>query len=51
VQEYFANDLEEIQRRDTIKTKYAEDNNIPLVRIPYWDYDNIETILEGTLKV
>ena len=51
VQEYFANDLEEIQRRDAIKTKYAEDNNIRLIRIPYWDYDNIETILEGILKV
>ena len=51
VQEYFANDLEEIQRRDAIKTKYAEDNNIRLIRIPYWDYDNIETILESILKV
>lgn len=31
--------------RDTIKTKYCEDNNIKLIRIPYWDFDRIEEIL------
>lgn len=33
--------LEEIQKRDVIKNKYALDNNIPLVRIPYTERNNI----------
>ena len=31
--------------RDTIKTIYCKENNIKLIRIPYWDFDNIEEIL------
>ena len=38
------------QERDKIKTKYCIDNNIKLIRIPYWDYDNIENILDKELK-
>lgn len=33
--------LEERQIRDKKKNKWALDNNIPLVRIPYWERDNI----------
>ena len=32
-----------------IKTNYAKDNNIKLIRIPYWNYDEIETILDKQL--
>ena len=35
--------------RDTIKTVYCKENNIKLIRIPYWDFDNIEEILEKEL--
>ena len=35
--------------RDTIKTVYCKENNIKLIRIPYWDFDNIEKILEKEL--
>ena len=35
--------------RDTIKTIYCEENNIKLIRIPYWNFDNIEEILEKEL--
>ena len=35
--------------RDTIKTIYCKENNIKLIRIPYWDFDNIEEILEKEL--
>lgn len=35
---------------DDIKTKYCEDNNIKLIRIPYWDFDKIEGILKLELK-
>ena len=31
--------------RDTIKNTYCKKNNIKLIRIPYWDFDNIEKIL------
>lgn len=39
----------ELQIRDNIKKKFCEDNNIPLKIIPYWDYDNIEKILQDYL--
>lgn len=37
------------QRRDAIKTKYCEENDIILLRIPYWEKDNIESILNDWL--
>jgi hypothetical protein len=37
------------QQNDQIKNQYCKDNNIPLLRIPYWEFDNIETILEEWL--
>lgn len=33
--------LESRQKRDKIKNEYAINHNIPLVRIPYWERDNI----------
>lgn len=30
---------------DTIKNEYCKTNNIKLIRIPYWEFDNIENIL------
>ena len=36
--------------RDTIKTIYCKENNIKLIRIPYWDFDRIEEILEKELE-
>ena len=41
--------LEDRQRRDAIKTKYCEENDIILLRIPYWEKDNIESILSDWL--
>jgi len=34
------------KKHDAIKNYYANSNNIRLVRIPYWDIENIEEILE-----
>jgi len=39
--------LEDCQRRDKIKTEWAKANNIPLLRIPYWDFDRIEELIEA----
>ena len=33
--------LEDNQKRDKEKNKYALSHNIPLIRIPYWERDNI----------
>ena len=47
------NSLEAQQERDNRKNKWAIDNNIPLVRIPYWERDKItlEMILGSTYEV
>lgn len=34
-----------IIKRDKIKEKYCKDNEISLLIIPYWEFDNIESIL------
>lgn len=37
------------QERDELKNQWFKENNIPLLRIPYWNYDNIEDILNKKL--
>lgn len=52
--EWANKNFETYQLRDSIKDQYCKDNNIPLLRIPYWDYNNIDKILSDfldTLKV
>ena len=39
--------LEDCQLRDKIKDDWAKANNIPLLRIPYWDFDRIEELIEA----
>lgn len=34
---------------DKIKNQYCMDNKIPLIRIPYWEFNSIEYILENVL--
>lgn len=43
-------EFEKTKNRDKEKNKYCKDNNIKLLRIPYWEFDNIENILEQTLS-
>ncbi|MDA3855496.1 MAG: hypothetical protein PF569_04515, partial [Candidatus Woesearchaeota archaeon] len=38
------------QKHDKIKTNYCKDNNIPLLRIPYWEFDNLEKIITEYLE-
>lgn len=44
---------ERTQKNDKIKTQYAQDNNIPLIRIPYTDFDILDKqyILERILNI
>ena len=46
-------ELQKRQERDNRKNKWAIDNNIPLIRIPYWERDNItlEIITEDKYRV
>ncbi|MGG0667634.1 hypothetical protein ABE073_03805 [Lederbergia citrisecunda] len=39
------------QLRDDIKNKYCKDNNIKLLRIPYWDEDNVDSILNSYIEI
>ena len=43
--------FEKQKLHDQIKDKYCENNNINLLRIPYWKKDNIEKILKQTLNL
>ena len=42
-------ELKRQQNRDSIKTQYCKDNNIKLIRIPYWELKNINKILSENL--
>lgn len=35
---------------DAIKNQYCEDNDIDLLRIPYWEFDNIEKLIKDKLN-
>lgn len=43
-------DLMERKYLDNLKTDYCKNNNVKLIRIPYWDYDKIDEILRLKLK-
>ena len=37
--------LKKTQLHDKIKNEYCKNNNIPLIRIPYWERDDMEYYL------
>lgn len=39
--------FEIVKKHDEIKNKFCEDNKIKLIRIPYWESNNIKIILES----
>jgi very-short-patch-repair endonuclease len=41
--------FESQQVKDSIKNDFCKENNIKLIRIPYYEYNNIEKILENKL--
>lgn len=41
--------LKYVQNHDFIKEQWAKDNNIPLYIIPYWEFENIESILSNII--
>lgn len=44
--ERFKKEFEELQIRDKEKNNYCKNNNIILMRIPYWERDNISNVLD-----
>ena len=47
---FFHKDAHDFHRQlhhDWLKRKYARENGIELISIPYWEYDNIEVILDA----
>lgn len=46
---YESQNFETLQIHDQRKNQYCKDNNIPLIRIPYWKFDNIEKILKSQI--
>jgi len=44
-------EFETIQIHDELKNQYCKNHNIKLLRIPYWDFDNIESILIDKLNL
>lgn len=43
-------EFQKVIEHDKIKTKYCKDNNIPLIRIPYWEKRNMEYFLFDKFK-
>lgn len=42
---YEGHDFEGQKERDELKNQYCKKNNLRLIRIPYWEFDNINEIL------
>lgn len=42
--------FERLQKHDKLKNEYAKERGWNLIRIPYWEFDNIEEILEKEIN-
>ena len=49
-QVYKGDNYETTKIHDNRKNIYCQENNIPLLRIPYWEYDNIDEILDEFIQ-
>lgn len=48
--EFNLEQFEKTKLRDKVKNEYCKNNNIPLIRIPYWEKDNMESFLINKIK-
>ena len=46
----FEYNLEDFKEKAMELGRIAKDNNIKLIRIPYWEFENIENILESVIN-
>ena len=42
--------LKKTQYHDAIKNKYCHQNNIPIIRVPSWEKNNLEELIFSQLK-
>lgn len=47
---YFSYSYEKTKAHDEIKNEYCKKNNIKLIRIPFWNYNKIESILQQKIS-
>jgi hypothetical protein len=40
----------EAMKAQELKNNYCEENKIPLLRIPYWEIDNIDRLLSEAVR-
>lgn len=48
---YEEQNFEKIQINDKLKDEYAKKHGWKMIRIPYWEFDNIEEILDKEFKI
>lgn len=46
IQKFGEKEFRRIQDNDRLKNDYCKNNNINILRIPYWEFDNVEDILK-----
>jgi len=44
-------EFEKIKKRDAIKSAFCKENNLKLIRIPYFEFDNIHNILRKEITI
>lgn len=44
-------EFEKNQKRDKLKSDYLAVHNIPQLIIPYWDFNNVETLITNFIKI
>lgn len=42
--------FELLKKRDLIKLEYCKNNNIPLIQVPYWEFDNMDSFITTEIK-
>jgi hypothetical protein len=42
--------LKSLQYRDKLKNKFCDENNIMMLRIPYWDFNNINSLVREFIQ-
>lgn len=47
----YEGEVNDVNKRDKMKDNYAKEHNIDLLRIPFWEIDNIEKILKEKLNI
>lgn len=47
--QYSEENFNNLKIHDERKNQYCKNNDIPLLRIPYWEFDNIESVLDEWL--